>query len=147
MQPFLVNAKRVAMLKKVNDTHGHLAGDVVLKIMTQRIKDNIRKEDYIARYGGEEFVLILAYPDLHDARICAARIKKIVSETYLPGLPENFRITISMGITRYLSMENIDTLLKRADDALYRAKKAVKNCIVCEPEQDEPAVMNQTSAA
>ena len=132
--------------KKVNDTHGHLAGDVVLKILTQRIKDNIRKEDYIARYGGEEFVLVLAYPDLHDARICATRINKIVSETCFPGLPENLRMTISMGITRYQSMENIDTLLKRADDALYRAKKAGKNCIVCEPEQDEPAVMNQTSA-
>jgi PleD family two-component response regulator len=52
-----------------------------------------------------------------------------------------------MGITRYQSMENIDTLLKRADDALYRAKKAGKNCIVWDPEQDEPAVMNQTSAA
>ena len=119
--------------KKVNDTYSHLAGDMVLRVLSKRIKDNIRKEDYFARYGGEEFVLILAYPNMKDGLTSANRIKKLVSETTYPDLPEDFRMTISMGITRYQPLEDIDTLLRRADDALYKAKKSGKNCIVCEP--------------
>jgi diguanylate cyclase len=133
--------------KKVNDTYGHLAGDVVLKTLTQRIKDNIRQEDYIARYGGEEFVLVFAYPDLYDAMTCANRIKKLTSETCFPGLPDDFRITISMGLTHYQPGENIDTILKRADNALYRAKRAGKNRIEWEPAQDKHMVAKHDSAA
>ncbi len=119
--------------KKVNDTHSHLAGDMVLRVLSKRIKDNIRKEDYFARYGGEEFVIILAYPNMKDGLTSANRIQKLVSETTYPDLPEDFRMTISMGITRYQPLEDIDTLLRRADDALYKAKKSGKNCIVCDP--------------
>ncbi|HPS94678.1 MAG TPA: GGDEF domain-containing protein [Deltaproteobacteria bacterium] len=119
--------------KNVNDTYGHLSGDVVLKTLTQRIENDIRQEDYLARYGGEEFVLILAYPDIHDALACAERIRRLVSEISFPGLPEDFRVTISMGLTRYHPVESIDTLLSRADDALYRAKRSGKNLIECEP--------------
>jgi diguanylate cyclase (GGDEF)-like protein len=133
--------------KKVNDDYGHLAGDVVLRVISQRIKDNIRKEDYFARYGGEEFVLIFVYPNIKQAVICANRIKKLVSETFYPGLPEDFRITISIGITRYQTLEDIDTLLKRADDALYKAKKSGKNCIVCDPVLDVPTVISQETFA
>ena len=119
--------------KNVNDTYGHLSGDVVLKTLTQRIENDIRQEDYLARYGGEEFVLILAYPDIQDALACTERIRRLVSEIGFPGLPEDFRVTISMGLTRYHPVESIDTLLSRADDALYRAKRSGKNLIECEP--------------
>jgi diguanylate cyclase (GGDEF)-like protein len=129
--------------KKVNDNYDHLAGDMVLKVLSQRIQDNIRKEDYFARYGGEEFVLILAYPNIKHALACVNRIKKLVSETGFPGLPEDFRMTISMGLTQYQPLEDIDTLLKRADDALYKAKESGKNCIVCDPALGVPTVINQ----
>jgi len=119
--------------KNVNDTYGHLSGDVVLKTLTQGIENDIRQEDYLARYGGEEFVLILAYPDIHDALACAERIRRLVSKVSFPGLPEDFRVTISMGLTGYHPVESIDTLLSRADDALYRAKRSGKNLIECEP--------------
>jgi diguanylate cyclase len=121
--------------KKVNDTYGHLTGDIVLRTLAQRIKGAVRQEDYMARYGGEEFVLVLAYPDLSDALMCANRIRKLASETQYPGLPEGFRVTISMGLTQYQSMEDIDITLKRADDALYRAKRTGKNIIECESPQ------------
>lgn len=119
--------------KNVNDTYGHLSGDVVLKTLTRRIEEDIRQEDYLARYGGEEFVLILAYPDIQDALVCVERIRGLVSETLFPGLPEDFRVTVSMGLTRYHPVESIDTLLSRADDALYLAKRAGKNLIECAP--------------
>jgi diguanylate cyclase (GGDEF)-like protein len=121
--------------KKVNDTYGHLTGDVVLRTLAQRIREAVRQEDYMARYGGEEFVLVLAYPDLSDALMCADRIRKLASEIQYPGLSEGFRVTISMGLTQYRSMEDIDITLKRADDALYRAKRTGKNIIEYESSQ------------
>ena len=115
--------------KRVNDTFGHLTGDLVLKTVVGAIKNNIREEDYIARYGGEEFVVILAYPDLDDALVCAGRLKDLASELMFPGLPEDFRITISIGVSRYERNESIDALIGRADAALYRAKMSGKNRI------------------
>jgi len=115
--------------KRVNDTYGHLMGDMVLKTVVQAIKDNVREQDYIARYGGEEFVVVLAYPDLDDALICARRIKEITSDLIFSGLPEDFRVTISVGVSKYQPVESIDALIGRADAALYRAKLYGKNRI------------------
>ncbi|HON94826.1 MAG TPA: diguanylate cyclase, partial [Deltaproteobacteria bacterium] len=97
------------------------------------IRDNIRQQDYIARYGGEEFVLVLAYPDMHDALACVERIRTLISEASFPGLPGDYPVTVSMGLTRYQPEETIDSLLIRADDALYRAKRSGKNATACEP--------------
>ena len=115
--------------KWVNDTYGHLMGDMVLKTVVQNIKDNVRKQDYVARYGGEEFVVVLAYPDLDDALICAQRLKEFTSGLAFPGLPEDFRVTISVGVSRSQPVESIDALIGRADAALYRAKMSGKNRI------------------
>jgi diguanylate cyclase (GGDEF)-like protein len=115
--------------KWVNDNYGHLMGDMVLKTVVRAIKDNVREQDYIARYGGEEFVVILAYPDLDDAIICAQRLKELTSNLIFPGLPEDFRITISIGVSKYQPIESIDALIGRADAALYRAKLNGKNRI------------------
>lgn len=131
--------------KKVNDRYGHLVGDIVLRVLSQQIKDHIRKEDYLGRYGGEEFVLILAYPDIEHALLCVNRIMKVVSETRYPGLPDDFHMTISMGLTQYNAHENMDTFLKRADDALYKAKASGKNCIVCDPALDVPPSVDQAA--
>ena len=119
--------------KKINDGYGHYAGDTVLRIMSTIIRDNIRQQDYIARYGGEEFVLVLAYPDMRDALTCVERIRTLISEASFPGLPADYSVTVSMGLTRYQPEETIDSLLIRADDALYRAKRTGKNTTVCEP--------------
>lgn len=118
--------------KRVNDTFGHLAGDMVLKTLIGAILANLRKQDYVARYGGEEFLAILAYPDLDDALICAERLRNLASSLNYPGLPEDFRVTISIGVTSYLPIESIDAVIARADTALYRAKTEGKNTIEAE---------------
>ncbi len=118
--------------KHVNDTYGHLAGDMVLRVLIHEIKRNIREQDYIARYGGEEFVVILAYPEMEEALACAERLKEVASGIRYPGLPGDFNITISMGVTRYRPGESIDSLIGRADTALYRAKTGGKNRIAVE---------------
>jgi len=117
--------------KSVNDMYGHLKGDTVLKTIVGEIKNNIRQQDYIARYGGEEFVLILAYPDINDALNCASRLKDIASTLSYDDLPEDFRATISIGVSQYRPNEPLDTLIARADSALYRAKVLGKNRIEC----------------
>lgn len=118
--------------KRVNDTCGHQTGDLVLKTLIGEIRKNIRAQDYIARYGGEEFVVILAYADPENAMRCAQRLRDAASSVTFPGLPEDFRITISLGITQYFSPESIDNLISRADTALYRAKLSGKNTICWE---------------
>ncbi len=131
--------------KHVNDTFGHLKGDLVLKTLVQAIKNDIREQDYIARYGGEEFVVIFAYPDLDDALICAKRIKELASNLTFKELPGDFRITISIGVSRYHPAESIDSLMGRADAALYRAKIDGKNRIEYEI-HDSPKELIEASS-
>lgn len=123
--------------KRVNDSFGHHAGDTVLRTLCGIVKDNLRQQDYIARYGGEEFVIVLAYPDMRDALMCVERIRNLIAETTFPVLPPDFSVTVSIGLTRYKPGESTDSILMRADDALYRAKRSGKNIIVCEP----PSIM------
>jgi len=115
--------------KQVNDTYGHMMGDIVLKTVAQTIEKNIRAADYPARYGGEEFILILTYPDAEDGLKCAERICRICAEQQFAGLPESYRVTISGGVTAYRPKESVDELVKRADEALYCAKAKGRNRI------------------
>ena len=131
--------------KRVNDTFGHLKGDLVLKTLVQAIKNDVREQDYIARYGGEEFVVIFAYPELDDALTCAKRIKDLASNLTFKDLPEDFRITISVGVSKYHPVESIDALIGRADTALYRAKISGKNRIEHEAHKSEKGLA-ETSA-
>ena len=118
--------------KQYNDTLGHLAGDEILGVLGQLIKNNIREVDLGARYGGEEFAIILPYTDLEGARKSAERIKKIITNhPFDPqiSIPSN-PLTISMGIAAYPSDAiSAHELVQRADKALYTAKEKGKNRI------------------
>jgi len=122
--------------KSVNDTYGHLTGDMVLRTLAQAIQEDIREEDYLARYGGDEFILILAYPCIADAVLCAQRIRKLSENLSFQDLPESFQVTISIGVTVFQPFESVDNLLTRADHALYRAKANGKNRIEHETPDD-----------
>ena len=119
--------------KRVNDSFGHMMGDMVLKTIAQTIQNNIRQADYLARYGGEEFIVILAYPDIGDALVCAERIRYVCSALSYPNLPESFHITISTGVAHYQPVESVDELIQRADTALYRAKANGRNSVEYQP--------------
>lgn len=113
--------------KKVNDTYGHSAGDVVLKTIAQETQRNLRNIDHIARYGGEEFILILTNVEKDQAMICANRIRSIVKDITFENMPKNFRMTISVGVTEFQASEDIQQAINRADTALYRAKANGRN--------------------
>jgi diguanylate cyclase len=126
------NTLMLAMLdldhfKRINDNYGHLAGDKVLKIIVTVLRKRLRGTDFIARFGGEEFVLLL------PSTVPAAGLKLLEQlRASIEACPFHFKgervtITISMGLTAFKSGEHSDLVLKRADQALYRAKNAGRN--------------------
>jgi diguanylate cyclase (GGDEF)-like protein len=116
--------------KYVNDTKGHDVGDQVLKYLAEILGNNIRKSDFVARWGGEEFIILLIDSDIHQAHIIAEQLRSQVANSHQLIQFLQQPITISLGATTVTDKDNIDTLLKRADDALYKAKSQGKNCIV-----------------
>jgi diguanylate cyclase (GGDEF)-like protein len=116
--------------KQVNDTHGHLAGDAVLKTLALTVKARIRTEDIFARYGGEEFSIILPEIDLHNAQQFAEKIRRIVEGTEFRFEGTLIPVTISMGVATMDAEEpTAAALIKRADERLYEAKGAGRNCV------------------
>jgi len=125
--------------KEINDTYGHLAGDLVLKNVASTIKKTLRNEDYLGRYGGEEFLIILTNPTLKNARLCANRIKKIIEDLNIEFNNQKIKVTISIGASIYCPDESLDTILARSDKALYIAKAKGKNTVVTlDPAKKEP---------
>jgi diguanylate cyclase (GGDEF)-like protein len=115
--------------KKVNDTYGHQAGDVVLAGVAGLIKSKLRETDLIARYGGEEFCLIATGTEPPGALILAERIRKLVEDATFEHGGNSLRVTISIGIGTWepALKEDSEELVRRADIALYRAKQQGRN--------------------
>lgn len=111
--------------KNINDTFGHLTGDEVLKQMGHILKQSLRDEDMVFRYGGEEFLLLLPGIQINTAVKIAERIRKRIAEAIV--LPDGKHITASAGCAEFTNSEEDLQLVKRADDALYQAKKTGRN--------------------
>lgn len=113
--------------KDVNDQHGHLVGDHVLREVAGRIRGATRDLDLVGRYGGEEFLVLLPATGLETAARIADRIREAVAATPLHTREANVPMTISIGVTQSTAMDSADTLIGRADYALYQAKEAGRN--------------------
>jgi two-component system cell cycle response regulator len=121
--------------KSVNDTHGHDAGDDVLREFATRIKKSIRGIDLACRLGGEEFVIVMPETDMAVATIVAERLRRrIASEPFaIAHGAKSIEVTISIGLaTLDTADDNAATILKRADQALYRAKRDGRNRVVAD---------------
>ena len=120
--------------KKVNDVHGHLAGDTVLREVSQRIVETIRPYDTLGRYGGEEFLLLLSNCE-GDAHDFFERVRRVISDTPFLLDDVELTITISGGVAKYqplAPLRDARSLLLAADEALYQSKNAGRNRITCE---------------
>ncbi|MDQ7086228.1 MAG: GGDEF domain-containing protein [Sulfurovum sp.] len=113
--------------KMINDSYGHQVGDSVLKECSSLIKDNMRKEDIFARWGGEEFLLLLEYQNMSDIMGKIERVREIIAKHTFASIE---RLTVSFGVSARQEEDDIDTLLKRADEALYEAKESGKNKVI-----------------
>jgi two-component system cell cycle response regulator len=120
--------------KKVNDIHGHGAGDDVLREFGRRLSENIRPMDLACRYGGEEFVVIMPETTQGLAHAAAERLRVIMEESpFTIGRGDQLRVTMSGGVATIIPPEDtVDALMKRADEALYRAKGNGRNMVEVE---------------
>jgi len=118
--------------KKINDTQGHLGGDAVLRELGSRLLPRVRREDLVARYGGEEFAFVLTHTDEAGAANFAEAIRTLVSSRPFT-LPDakSLPVTISLGVaTRTTEQGDALSLIKVADDRLYKAKQTGRNRVV-----------------
>jgi len=118
--------------KNVNDTYGHKAGDIVLRTVAEKCASKVRKSDFFCRYGGEEFALILPETDLSAAITVAETIRESIEHCSFQYGEQNVGITISCGLAEVKGKDNLDTVFKRADRALYKAKDSGRNCCISE---------------
>jgi diguanylate cyclase (GGDEF)-like protein/PAS domain S-box-containing protein len=119
----------VDYFKRYNDTHGHPAGDEVLRRIAETLRDSVRETDWVARYGGEEFVVILPQTDQIGAQIIAERIRATIAVVPWP----RSLITVSIGVAAFgISVPDQATLIARADSALYQSKNNGRDQITCQ---------------
>lgn len=137
-KPFTLIMGDVDHFKKVNDDYGHVVGDEVLKRVAKTIKSTFRLNDFVARYGGEEFVIMIDSIDRQFVRDICERFRKDI-ETINFKVDENLvPISISAGVAYYKESDTTETIIERADKAMYLAKRSGRNIIKSE-EQLEPA--------
>ena len=120
--PFSIVFFDIDDFKHINDTYGHKMGDMVLKRLARLVKVNIRRADIFGRWGGEEFLIIL--PLVQEPAAFAEKLRKMVESTVFD---KGIKVTISLGVTAYREGDTMDTILRRVDAGLYRAKREGKN--------------------
>ncbi len=132
--PFVLAMVDLDDFKRVNDTHGHQIGDRILLSAAQRFGKHVRSSDFLARYGGEEFVVMMSDLDLAQAEIkfteILARIAGCSHEYTKDGQDFKVNLTASCGLAEFNSQDTPDDLIRRADEALYEAKRTGKNRVV-----------------
>lgn len=116
--------------KSVNDTHGHLTGDRVIKALAQLLQQRLRVTDYIGRFGGEEFLLVMPDININDAGNLLNGLRKAFSQINFKENGAKFNVSFSAGVAKNTGMSNFMDQIKVADEALYRAKERGRN-VVC----------------
>jgi two-component system cell cycle response regulator len=113
--------------KQVNDTYGHLVGDLALKVVARCMAENLRPHDLLVRYGGEEFAVLLPDADLEEARAIAERLRAMIADTEIRSGDISLRVTLSIGLAPAMHEGTLENLIREADHALYRAKELGRN--------------------
>jgi len=129
--PFALALLDIDHFKRINDTHGHAAGDAVLVAVAACMRESLRTDDVCGRVGGEEFLIVYPRCDLAHATKLLESLRAAVSALRIDGLPADFRVAISAGLTeRRADDTQLDVLVRRADVALYEAKHAGRDRVV-----------------
>lgn len=119
----------IDFFKELNDTYGHLCGDMVIRQVSQVLLDSVRQTDLAARYGGEEFVLVLPQTELHTALAIAERIRTHIAESHYDYESRPISLTVSLGVAEFDPRIDVNTFtfINRADAAMYQSKHAGRN--------------------
>jgi diguanylate cyclase (GGDEF)-like protein len=122
--PFSLIMLDIDDFKQINDTLGHLAGDRVISSVAAILQQNVRVVDSVGRWGGEEFVILLSETREQEAALVADKLRKALADNAIDGVAS---VTASFGVSTYQQDDTLDTMINRADDLLYAAKKGGKN--------------------
>jgi diguanylate cyclase (GGDEF)-like protein len=127
--PFGVLFIDIDHFKEVNDVYGHDVGDEVLKMIANTFMNNSRPFDAVGRWGGEEFVAIILNVTEDRLYAIADRLRMLVEQSSLSVGRDTIRVTISIGATLALENDTAETLIRRSDQLMYRAKTSGRNCV------------------
>ncbi len=119
--------------KVINDTYGHLVGDIVLKELTRVWSDTMRSNDLLGRFGGEEFLALCPGVDLGTAVAIGNRLRQAAANVQLGAIDPNLKVTVSVGVAQYIKGETRDQWIERADRALYAAKQNGRDRVEAAP--------------
>ncbi len=131
-QPLSLAVLDIDRFKRINDSYGHKAGDKALKIIAERVRNNLRETDFLARYGGEEFAIVMPETCLSDGLVAVEKLRKDVSQSQFHYQGTGVAITVSVGLAEMREDDSPETLFQRADRALYQAKDSGRNCTCAE---------------
>ncbi len=140
-EPFVLILTDIDHFKWINDTHGHLAGDCVVAHVGEFLRKRLRDDDFVARYGGDEFAMLLPGAQLDVAATIAERIRaEIAKQNFDTQQAERVAITFSIGLAAVEVGDDPESILKHADDALYKSKEAGRNKVYCYQPGEKPAL-------
>ena len=118
--------------KSINDNYGHASGDAALQAVAKILAANGRASDIVARLGGEEFGMLLPNTKIQDALVFAERLRAAIAASGCVAEDEHKRITVSIGLASFeADMLDLDALIAKADEAMYKAKESGRNRVVC----------------
>jgi diguanylate cyclase (GGDEF)-like protein len=120
----------IDLFKFFNDHYGHQCGDFVLASVAKCVRDNLRSSDMLFRMGGEEFVILLSGTDIDGAKLLAERIRAAVQNHTLVFDMHTIKVTLSLGVSALCKEDTAETFIKRADEAMYLAKKYGRNRVM-----------------
>src|SRR5690606_36051066 len=131
----------IDFFKRINDTYGHAAGDLVLRRFAEAVQGQVRATDAFGRYGGEEFLLMLPETPGPDALVLAERVRRAVAELRCADGGAEITLTVSAGVAEYRHGEGVAQAIARADEALYAAKSLGRNRVQCHDQDERLPVM------
>ena len=125
--PFSVFFTDLDLFKNINDSHGHLVGDEVLRYVAEKLSTTVREYDHVGRFGGDEFLVVLPNCNVDSAREVAERVRQLVAAGTIVTGDTQLKTTVSIGVSEWHSGQGVHDLLHQADVALYRAKQSGSN--------------------
>lgn len=137
--------------KRVNDAHGHLRGDDLLRDVAITMLENVGGRDIVTRYGGEEFAILMPGVTIEDAGRCVENLRETIEKTHFWAGDKTLKVTVSAGVAEVRAHEDLVTLVHHADQAMYAAKHAGRNCVYwhdgsnSHPVLEKPAEESQES--
>jgi diguanylate cyclase (GGDEF)-like protein len=131
-RPFAIIMADIDYFKSINDAYGHDMGDFILIWISEFLRDTVRAQDIVSRWGGEEFLLLLPETSLKGAVVLAEKMREKISDTPVIRQETHLNVTLTFGVSVYGRIEDMEDVIKRADDALYRGKKNGRNQVVAQ---------------